>query len=76
MSILGETFLVEKKETNSLNRRFPKYVGNLLQRSMWWGHVADVYRGTRGAWWAGTACARRAAGGAPDFLLPCQLTDP
>jgi hypothetical protein len=30
-----------KIETNSLNKTFPKYVGNLLQRRMWWARSGD-----------------------------------
>jgi hypothetical protein len=32
-------FLWKKNETNSLNKWFAKYVGNLLQRHAWWGQV-------------------------------------
>lgn len=60
------TFFVEKNETNFLNRGFPKYAGNLLQRSMWWGHVAG--RG-RDMWWAHRARARIWGGERPIFPL-------
>ena len=60
------TFFVEKNETNFLNRGYPKYAGNLLQRSMWWGHVVG---GGRDMWWAHRARAR-IVGGESDRFFP------
>jgi hypothetical protein len=60
------TFFVEKNETNFLNRGFPKYAGNLLQRSMWWGHVVG---GGRDMGWAHRARAR-IVGGESDRFFP------
>ncbi len=53
-------FCRTKNETSSLNRGFSKYVGDLLQWSMWWRHVVGPNGGDTCAYLGSDWSGRRA----------------